>query len=96
MEIYVILPLEFEIEINTYFTASSPPLGGPTPEIDPYARQTHNWREPKALRLEKEKKIFCCEFDLWSQPRHWSEFIHEFISRHRVGSRVFPAAQTGR
>ena len=46
-----------EIEINIYFTASSPPLGGPTPEIDPYERQTHNWREPKALRLEKEKKM---------------------------------------
>ena len=63
---------------NIYFTASSPPRGGPTPEIDPYEWQTHNWREPKAL--------LCCEFDLWLQPRHWSEFIHEFISRQRVGS----------
>ena len=50
--------MEIEIEINIYFTALTPPLGGPTPEIDPYERQTHNWREPKALRLEKEKKFF--------------------------------------
>jgi hypothetical protein len=43
-------------EIKIYFTASSPPLGRPTPEIDPYERHAHNWREPKAKRLEKEKK----------------------------------------
>ena len=36
---------------------------------------------------KKKRKILCCEFDLWSQSRNWSEFIHEFISRHRVGSR---------
>ena len=43
-----------------YFTASSPPLhGGPTPEIDPFEWHAHNWRESKALRLErKEKKHF--------------------------------------
>jgi hypothetical protein len=44
-------------EIKIYFTASSPPLGRPTPpEIDPYERHAHNWREPTAKRLEKEKK----------------------------------------
>ena len=41
-----------------FYCLITPPCGGPTPEIDPYERQTHNWLEPKALRLEKEKKNF--------------------------------------
>jgi hypothetical protein len=44
-------------EIKIYFTASSPPLGRATPEIDPYERHAHNWREPKAKRLKKEKSV---------------------------------------
>ena len=43
---------------NIYFTASSSPSHTQhTPEIDPYERHAHNWREPKAKRLEKKKKF---------------------------------------
>jgi hypothetical protein len=44
-------------EIKIYFTASSPPLGTPTPETDPHERHAHNWREPnpEATRKRKEK-----------------------------------------
>ena len=49
-----------EMKLNIYFTASSPPRGEPTPEIDPYERHAHSWREPKAKRLGyKEKEKIC-------------------------------------
>jgi hypothetical protein len=41
---------------NLFYCLITPPVGRPTPEIDPYERHAHNWREPKAKRLEKEKK----------------------------------------
>ena len=38
----------------------------------------HSWRELKVQRLEEK-------LDLRSQPRHWLEFIYEFIGHHWAG-----------
>ena len=78
-------------EYFIYFTASYPPphpRGGPRPEIDPYKRHAHIWHEPNAMRLtrkERKEKKNVCRLDLWSQPRNWAQFIHEFICRLWVG-----------
>ena len=54
--------------------------------MHPYERHAHNWRVPKAMRLETERKEKNVDsIRSKSQPRNWAEFNHEFICRQRGG-----------
>jgi hypothetical protein len=43
----------------------TPPCRGPAPETDPHERCAHNWREPKAKRLEKKERKICWLCLIW-------------------------------